>query len=102
MSRNKKDEKDINLIKGGRSFYYTLLICLTVFMLAIALLIVAFNRLISRHDQHLSEEICTIMSEKMNSSIDFMTQSTQSMASVLSAQTFSSMKHSKDTKRPIT
>ena len=90
MSRNKKDEKDINLIKGGRSFYYTLFICLTVFMLAIALLIVAFNRLISRHDQHLSGEICTIMSEKMNSSIDFMTQSTQSMASVLSAQTFSS------------
>lgn len=87
---NKRDEKDINLIKGGRSFYYTLFICLAVFMLAITLLIFAFNRLISRHDQHLSGEICTIMSEKMNSSIDFLTQTTQGMASVLSAQAFMS------------
>ncbi len=90
MSKTKRDEKDINLIKGGRSFYYTLFICLTVFILAIALLIVAFNRLISRHDQHLSGEICTIMSEKMNSSIEFLTQTTQGMSSVLSAQSFTS------------
>ncbi len=90
MSKTKRDEKDINLIKGGRSFYYTLFICLTVFILAIALLIVASNRLISRHDQHLSGEICTIMSEKMNSSIEFLTQTTQGMASVLSAQSFTS------------
>lgn len=90
MSRIRKDEKDINLIKGGRSFYLTLFICLAVFMLAIALLITAFNRLISSHDQHLSGEICTIMSEKMNSSIEFMTQTTQGMSSVLSAQSFSS------------
>lgn len=90
MSKTIRDEKDINLIKGGRSFYYTLFICLTVFILAIALLIVAFNRLISRHDQHLSGEICTIMSEKMNSSIEFLTQTTQGMASVLSAQSFTS------------
>lgn len=88
MSKSKRDEKDINLIKGGRSFYYTLIICLSVFILAIALLIGAFNRLISRHDQHLSGEICTIMSEKMNSSIEFLTQTTQGMASVLSAQAF--------------
>ncbi|MCR4807470.1 MAG: GGDEF domain-containing protein [Lachnospiraceae bacterium] len=89
MSRTKRNENDINLIKGGQSFYLTLILCLVVFLTAIALLIAAFNRLISRHDQKLSGEICTLMSEKMNSSIDFMTTSTRGMASVLSAQHFS-------------
>ena len=85
---NKRNGNDINLIKGGKSFYITLIICLIVFLTAISLLIAAFNRLISRHDQKLSGEICTLMSEKMNSSIDFMTTSTRGMASVLSAQDF--------------
>ncbi len=90
MSKTRRDEKDINLIKGGKSFYMTLIICLVVFLSAITLLLIAFNRLISRHDQHLSGEICTIMSEKMNTSIAYMTRSTLGMASVLSAQGFSS------------
>ena len=88
MKKADRNEKDINLIKGGQSFYLTLVLCLVVFLSAIALLIAAFNRLISRHDQTLSGEICTLMSEKMNSSIDFMTTSTRGMASVLSAQHF--------------
>ncbi|MCR5508233.1 MAG: GGDEF domain-containing protein [Lachnospiraceae bacterium] len=90
--KNTNDEKDISFIKGGRSFYMTLILCLIIFFAAIALLIAAFNRLISRHDQKLSGEICTLMSEKMNSSIEFMTETTHGMASVLSAQAFNSPK----------
>ena len=89
--KKKKDQYELNLIKGGRSFYLTLIICLMVFLGAIAVLISAFDRLISRHDQQLSGEICTIMSEKMNSSIEFMTESAKSMASVLSAQDLDSL-----------
>ncbi|MCR5001707.1 MAG: sensor domain-containing diguanylate cyclase [Lachnospiraceae bacterium] len=89
--RKKKDQYELNLIKGGSSFYLTLVICLIVFFGAIAMLISAFDNLISRHDQQLSGEICTIMSEKMNASIEFMTESAKSMTSVLSAQEIDSL-----------
>ena len=69
-SKDNNIGQDIQLIKGGRSFFMTLIICLAVFLGATGVLILAFNRLISRHDQYLSSEICTIMSEKMNSSIE--------------------------------
>lgn len=79
-----------NNVTGSRSFYVTLIICLLVFFGAIAMLITAFNRLISRHDQQLSGEICTLISEKMNNSIQSMTSTTKNIAEVLSAQDFSS------------
>ena len=86
--KNHKERNDINLIKGDRSFYITLGACLVVFLGAIALLIASFNNLISKHDQNLSGEICTLVSEKMNNSIDSMTGTVSGIASVLSAQNF--------------
>ena len=89
-SKDNNIGQDIQLIKGGRSFFMTLIICLAVFLGATGVLILAFNRLISRHDQYLSSEICTIMSEKMNSSIESMTEAADDMASMLSAQNYES------------
>ncbi len=83
-------EQDKNIIKGGTSFFVTLIVCLALFIGSTVLLIIAFNNLISRHDQRLSAEICTIMSEKMNSSIEYMTESANDMAALLSAQDFKS------------
>ncbi len=92
MAKTDKNKNDISLIQGKQSFHITLILCLFVFLAAISILIAAFNRLISRHDQKLSSEICSLISEKMNSSIEFMTESTRGMATVLSAQNFDSPK----------
>ena len=54
---HKRFKDDINLLKSGRSFYLTLIICLVVFFGATGLLITAVNRLITRHDEQLSAEI---------------------------------------------
>ena len=66
----------------------TLIGCLAIFTLAITGMIASFNRLMQQHDRMLSAEICNLVSEKMNSSIRYMTDSAQNMASVLSAQGF--------------
>ena len=89
-NKNTIYEQDFSPIEERKSFFLTLLICLAVFFTATGLLIAFFNRLISRHDQRLSAEICTIMSEKMNLSIEFMTEAANDMASVLSVVNFSS------------
>ncbi len=83
---NKKNE--LNLIKGGRSFYITLIACLIVFLGAVTALITAFNQLMMQHDEKLSGEICNLVSEKMSNSILFMTDSAKNVSSVLSAQDF--------------
>ena len=86
--KTRKERNDINLIKGGQSFYITLGVCLAIFLGATSLLISAFNNLIAKHDQNQSGEICTLVSEKMNNSIDSMTGTVSGIASVLSAQDF--------------
>ncbi|MBQ6574957.1 MAG: GGDEF domain-containing protein [Lachnospiraceae bacterium] len=90
---HKRFKDDINLLKSGRSFYLTLIICLVVFFGATGLLITAVNRLITRHDEQLSAEISTIMAEKMNSSIKFMTESVNSTAVLLSSRNFDNPEH---------
>ena len=84
------NKKELKYLKGGRSFYITLIICLIVFVGAITILISAFNLLIKQHDEKLSGEICTLVSEKMSNSLLFMTNSAQEVSSVLSAQNFES------------
>ena len=85
-----KKKKENYLVKSSFSLAITLVSCLTVFAIAIAGMIAAFNYLMSQHDKKLSSEICNLISEKMNSSIRYMTDSAQNMASVLSAQNFDS------------
>ncbi len=85
----KKDEINF-LSQDSRSLYSTLIICLVVFVLAISGLIFVFNRLILTHDQYLSGEMCTLLSEKVNNSIEAMTDSTRGISEVLSAQNYDS------------
>ncbi len=87
---NVKNKKELSYIKNGSSFFATIAVFLLIFLSATTALIAAFNHLITRHDKMLSEEICNLISEKMNNSIRYMTDSAQNMSSVLSAQNFSS------------
>ena len=82
------NKDDTALLKGSKPFTWAFVISLAVFIGATALLILAFNRLISSHDQRLSTELCTIMTEKMSSSIEAMTESADDMAVLLSSQNF--------------
>ena len=66
----------------------TIVLCMLIFMASIAFLIISFNRLISQHDERLSSEICTLLTEKMNNSLRFMTDSARDISGVLSAQDF--------------
>ena len=85
-----KQKKEQYFIKTGLSLVATMIACLVVFSLSIAGMIASFNALMNQHDKRLSSEICKLMTEKMNSSIRYMTDSAQNMASVLSAQNFNS------------
>lgn len=84
------NKNELKYLKGGRSFYATLIACLIVFLGAITILISAFNLLIKQHDEKLSGEICTLVSEKVSNSLLFMTNSAQEVSAVLSAQNFKS------------
>lgn len=83
-----KKKNELNLIKGGTYYYITLIMCLIVFLGAVAVLISAFNRLMLQHDEKLSGEISNLVSEKMSNSILFLTDSAKNVSSVLSAQDF--------------
>lgn len=85
-----KKKKDFYSVKTGISMAATLISCLLVFSLTIAGMIASFNALMSQHDKKLSAEICKLITEKMNSSILYLSDSVQNMASVLSAQDFDS------------
>ena len=74
--------------RRGKSLFIILGLCLIVFIVAISLFIASFNKLMSTHDQNLSDEICTIMTEKMNIAIDSMNTTTQGVATVLSIQDY--------------
>lgn len=88
MGKNKDKSIDLKLLKGGRSYYMTIVGCLVVFLGALVMLISSFNGLIKRHDEKLSGEIGTLVSEKMSNSLFFMTNSALDVSSILEAQHF--------------
>ena len=90
QQNNQKEQKEQFFVKTSASLVVTLIACLVVFALSIAGMIASFNALVTQHDKRLSADICKLMTEKMNSSIRYMTDSAQNMASVLSAQNFGS------------
>ena len=85
-----KKKEELYSIKTGVSMVITLVSCLVIFSITIAGMIASFNALMTRHDKRLSSEICNLITEKMNSSIQYLTDSVQNMSSVLSAQNFDS------------
>lgn len=82
-----KRNSDVKFFKqDSHSLYITLVCCFTFFFVAISVLIFSFNGLISDHDQYLSGEMCTLLSEKVNYSIESMSDSVRNISNVLSAQ----------------
>lgn len=86
MDNNKNSIK-----KENRILYITLILSLFVFVIAITMLITYFNNLMVEHDQYLSGEICTLVSEKMNNYINSLTDRSKKIAVTLSAQDYSSL-----------
>ena len=85
-----KNKTDLSYLKSGTSFFITITVFVVIVLIATTFLIAAFNTLITNHDKNISREICNLISEKMNNSIRYMTDSAQNMSSVLSAQDFTS------------
>ncbi len=86
------DKKDFQFLKISRTYHISLIVCLALFLGAILMLISSFNRLIKQHDEKLSQEICTLVSEKMSNSLLFMTDSAQNIADVISEEDPASVK----------
>lgn len=76
----KKKEKDRS------SFVTVLTMYLFIYLIGMALVIMVFNSLIKKHDEQLTDEICDLVTEKMNNSIRYMTLSAEDVSAVLSAQ----------------
>lgn len=63
-----------------------LLIYICIFLLGITALLVTITILVRRHDKQLSYEICNLQTEKMNSSIRYMTETTYDMANLFAVK----------------
>ncbi len=73
------------------SFIRMLIIYLAICGIGVIVLLVSFNGLIKRHDNKLTGDICSLVTEKMNSSISYMTSSVVNMAAGLSAHNYSDL-----------
>lgn len=83
----KKQNKDFtHEIARNLSFFKMLVIYFIVCLIGVAFLLLNFNSLIVNHDKKLTGEICSLVTEKMNDSISYMTNSAENMSAALSAQ----------------
>lgn len=73
-------------ISGSIPFFRILVIYLVICAAGITFLLIRFNLLIRSQDKQLTNEICSLVAEKMNNSIRYMTSAVENMSSVLSAQ----------------
>ena len=82
--------KSVPLIK-------TLMVYLVICGIGIVVLLLSFDGLIRNHDKQLTGDICGLVTEKMNYSISYMTNSAENMAAVLSAENHSDLQSLYDT-----
>ncbi|MCH5194307.1 MAG: GGDEF domain-containing protein [Oscillospiraceae bacterium] len=73
-------------ISGSFSFFRMLVIYLVICGIGVSMLLTSFNLLIRSHDKKLTGDICSLVTEKMNNSIRYMTSSAENMSAALSAQ----------------
>lgn len=86
-----------NEIGKSFSFFRMLVIYLLISAIGISVLLVSFNRLIRRHDKRLTGDICSLVTEKMNNSISYMTNSAVNVSAALSAQDYDNLQALYDT-----
>lgn len=84
--KKRKNMDQPNEITRSISFFRMLVIYLVICGIGVSLLLVSFNELIRSHDKSLTGDICSLVTEKMNNSISYMTNSAENMSAVLSAQ----------------
>ena len=84
----KKDQNigSPNEITRSIPFLRMLVVYLVVCGAGVAILLMSFDSLMRSHDKKLTGNICSLVTEKMNNSIRYMTISAENMAEVLSAQ----------------
>ena len=75
----------------------TLMVYLVICGIGIVVLLLSFDGLIRSHDKQLTGDICGLVTEKMNYSISYMTNSVENMAAVLSAENHSDLQNLYDT-----
>ena len=68
------------------SFFRTMLVFLVVCGFSTVVMITSINQLIKQHDKKLTGQICGLVAEKMNNSINYMTISALNMSAMLTAQ----------------
>lgn len=78
-------------IGKGVSFFRMLVIYLIICGISVLILLMSFDSLIRNHDKRLTADICSLVTEKMNYSISYMTSSAENMSVVLSAQDHSDL-----------
>lgn len=70
---------------NGRFSYQRMIgIYLSTCVLGIAIIVAIFNGLIQSHDRKLTNDICTLISEKMDTSIKYLSNSAQDISTVIS------------------
>ena len=84
--KNYMDMQKTSLISEKKGFSYhrmifTYLICCIVGLLII---VTVFNGLIEEHDKQLTNEICTLISEKMDTSIQYISTTVDEMSTLIS------------------
>lgn len=68
------------------SFIRMLIVYIAICGVGITVLLINLNGLIRSHDKTLTGDICSLVTEKMNNSINYMTNSVENMAAVLTAE----------------
>ena len=82
-------KKNINSpkeISNSFSFFRMLVMYLVLCGVGVSALLVSFDSLIRSHDKRLTGNICSLVTEKMNNSIRYMTKAAENMSAGLSAQ----------------
>ncbi|MCH5186353.1 MAG: GGDEF domain-containing protein [Oscillospiraceae bacterium] len=81
-----------NEISGRISFFGMLVIYIVICGIGVSVLLASFDLLIRSHDKRLTGDICSLVTEKMNNSIRYMTGSAENMSAVLSAQGYDDLR----------
>ena len=84
--KTKKNMSSPNELSRSFSFFRMLVIYLVISSVGVSVLLVSFDSLIRSHDKKLTGNICSLVTEKMNNSIRYMTHAAENMAAGLSAQ----------------
>ena len=84
--RTTKNMSSPNEISTSFSFFGMLVIYLVICCVGVSVLLVSFDSLIRSHDKRLTGNICSLVTEKMNNSIRYMTHAADNMAAGLLAQ----------------